>query len=203
MDIVFDAAGDLYGLESNSQYMYRLGTAGEVSKMRFGNISGLRTGITVETPGLPSNKLFFSYWDGSHNEIGSIDINQFIPGGSTSYDDGPYTCGDFRFLFYRQSVGGIAGTYGDSLVNINPSDGSCTTMLSGFVQPNGIAEDDVGNIYVADTGTGTIIKITPLAQSEVIASSLRSPIGLVYDSQTKLLFVSENEIGRISVITIP
>lgn len=203
MDIVFDAAGNLYGLESNSQYIYRLGTAGEVSKMKVG-VQKLHTGITVETPGLPSNKLFFSYWARlNYIDIGSIDINQFIPGGSTSDVDAHHTCGVFRFLFYRQSVGGIAGTYGDSLVNINPSDGSCTTMLSGFVQPNGIAEDDVGNIYVADTGTGTIIKITPLAQSEVIASSLRSPIGLVYDSQTKLLFVSENEIGRISVITIP
>jgi len=204
MDIVFDAAGNLYGLESNSDYMYRLGTAGDVSKMEFRSIHGLHTGITIETPCLPSNSLFFSYCDRDpYNEIGSIDINQFSPGGYIYYDDGPDTCGDFRFLFYRQSVGGIAGTYGDSLVNINPSDGSCTTMLSGFVQPNGIAEDDTGNIYVADSGAGTITKITRFGQSEVIASSLKSPIGLVYDSQTRLLFVSENEIGRISVITIP
>jgi sugar lactone lactonase YvrE len=202
MDIVFDAAGNLYGLESNSEYMYRLGTVGDISRMNFYLTDVLHTGITIETPGLPSNSLFFSYGD-PYNEIGSIDTNQFIPGGSTRYHDGPDTCGAFRFLFYRQSVGGIAGTYGDSLVNINPSDGSCSIMLSGFVNPNGIAEDDEDYIYVADTGAGTISEINPLGHSRVIASNLQSPTGLVYDSQTRLLFISETGIGRISVITIP
>jgi hypothetical protein len=65
-----------------------------------------------------------------------------------------------------------------------------------------LAEDTEGNLYVADTGSGQVIQMTPFGQSNVIATGLSSPIGLAYDSTTNQLFVSETTANRVSAITL-
>ena len=192
MQIVFDAMGNLYGL--GSEYIYRLNVAGVVEKTKIGG-SPLSTGITTEIPGLPSNKVFFS-----HKEKASIDwiyIDRFSA-KSKYHSHSQTSCGMFRFLNYRQKFGDIVGTYDKYLVKI--IDGACTILLKGFVQPNGIAEDELGNIYVADTGAGTITQLMPVGKSLVIATGLSSPTGLAYYPDSRLLFVSETGKGQISVI---
>ncbi len=192
MQIVFDAAGNLYGLES--EHIYRLSAAGHVEKTEIG---ALNSGVAVENPGLPSNKLFLSHTP----SLKWIDIKAFSPGHKM--DTNSYTsCGTFRFLNYRQGVGGIVGTYKNSLININPTEDSCATLLTGFVQPSGIAEDKHGNLYVADTGAGTITQLTPLGQTSIIASGLSSPTGLAYHPKTRLLFVSETANARVRTISL-
>ena len=192
MQIVFDAMGNLYGL--GSEYIYRLNVAGVIEKTKIGG-SPLSTGITTENPGLPSNKVFFS-----HKEKASIDwmyIDGFL---AESKSHSQTSCGMFRFLNYRQKFGDIVATYDKYLVKI--IDGACKILLKGFVQPNGIAEDELGNIYVADTGAGTITELTPVGKSLVIATGLSSPTGLAYYPDSRLLFVSETGKGQISVINL-
>jgi sugar lactone lactonase YvrE len=192
MQIVFDAMGNLYGLKN--EYIYRLDVAKKVEKIKISN-SPLSTGITVEVPGLASNKVFFS-----HKVNAAIDwiyIDQFSIGVKSQSQ---ISCGIFHFLNYRHNIGDIVGTYEKYLVKI--IDGACTILLKGFVQPNGIAEDELGNIYIADTGAGTITQLTPVGKSLVIATGLSSPTGLAYYPNSRLLFVSETGKGQISTINL-
>jgi len=201
MQITFDASGTMYGVEANTKYLYKLGAANDVTKIKLDNSEYYTGAIAIESPGISSSKLFaVSSWYSDYY-LRYIPINS-IQENSDMVEIGD-TCGNIRFMLYRPSVGGIASTYGSSIVNINPTNGSCDVMLSGFVQSAGIAEDETGSIYVADTGAGTITKIYPLGQSEVIVSNLKSPIGLAYDQMTKLLFVAENASGNILAIKIP
>jgi sugar lactone lactonase YvrE len=194
MQIVFDAMGNLYGL--GSEYIYRLNVLGKIDKIKIGG-SPLSTGITVEIPGLSSNKVFFSHKQKAY--IDWIYIDQFSARVKTQ-SHSQTSCGVFRFLNYRHNVGDIVGTSEKYLVKI--VDGACTILLKGFVQPNGIAEDELGNLYVADTGTGTITQLTPVGKSLVIATGLSSPTGLAYYPKSRLLFVSETGKGQISAINL-
>ncbi|RKT44466.1 hypothetical protein [Thiocapsa rosea] len=204
MDIVFDAAGNLYAPMAASDDIFRLAAGGGVSAT-YGwvySTNAMGTGITVESPGTGSSRLFFGNHSGFRRPyLGKLTINNFRPNTLTDYDHA-VTCSSFRFLEYRPGVAGIAGTSGNSVFNINPSNGSCSTILSGFVQPNGLAEDELNNLYVADGGTGRITKITPLGQSVVVATGLESPTGLAYDRVGKRLFVSEPSANRISAVTL-
>lgn len=198
--IVFDAGGNLYGTFSfnNSGYVYHLSAAGDVRLIEVQWPDYLNTGIAIETPRLSSSKVYLStpYNNLSVTTISSLSSSYVNP---SDYS----TCGHFRFLFYRQSVAGVAGTYGNSLVNINPSNGNCSNLISGLAQPNGIAEDNKNNIYVADTGAGTVIRLNAQGTTKVVASGLQSPMGLVYDFQTNRLFVSETTANRVSAIVLP
>ena len=92
------------------------------------------------------------------------------------------------------------GSKNNAVVSINIINGVCTTLVSNLVQPNGLVEDSQGNLYIADTGAGKIIKRTPLGQVVEIANGLFSPTGLVWDQQTGQLFVAETTANRVSVI---
>ena len=41
---------------------------------------------------------------------------------------------------------------------------------AGFWDPNGVAVDDAGNVYVADTGNNTIRKLTPVGTNWVVST---------------------------------
>jgi DNA-binding beta-propeller fold protein YncE len=51
--------------------------------------------------------------------------------------------------------------------NVGSADGNGTTAR--FWNPQGLAVDGVGNIYVADTGNNVVRKITPMGQVTTIA----------------------------------
>lgn len=157
--------------------MYRLGTSGEVRKMEFYLLDGYNTGISFGAPGLPSSYLFFSHYD-SNSESGVFPDNEFLPDECNRHEGGPETCRNFCFLFNRKSVGGSAGTTGNELVNINTQKGPvpacCQALCSLWVLPKTKAH----NVYVADSCDGNITKLAVMDHSEVIAASLKFPIGL-------------------------
>jgi sugar lactone lactonase YvrE len=62
--------------------------------------------------------------------------------------------------------------------------------------PAGIAFDTAGNLFVADTGTGTIFKFTPTGSQSTFASGLTSPYGLAFDG-SGTLFVADGSSGAI------
>ncbi len=197
LDVIFDAAGNLYGNEVGTNYFYRLGSDGQVSRMSTNE--RLNTGLCIESPGLPSSKIFRTN-DGTL--FGYIRPSDFSPNSNKHGQLIGSTCSRFRFMHYRQKTAAIAATYEGTVTNVNPTDGVCSPMISGLVQPNGLAEDADGNLYVADTGSGKVLRIMPSGMSDVVASGLSSPTGLTYDSETNLLFVSETTANRVSVITI-
>jgi len=63
--------------------------------------------------------------------------------------------------------------------------GAPSTLLRGFDMPANLAIDEVGNIYISDTGLGVVYKETPLGGGEysqtTVASGLSQPGGIAVD----------------------
>src|SRR5438874_2223430 len=69
-------------------------------------------------------------------------------------------------------------------------DGLQSTFASGLHQPQGLAFDGAGNLYVADYASGSIIEIKPNGTRATFALGLAGPIGLAFDSAGNL-FVAD------------
>lgn len=72
-------------------------------------------------------------------------------------------------------------------------DGSGTG--TAFRNPTGLAVDEQGNLYVADTNNGCIRKVTAAGQVTTYVSGLKEPTGLFYQDQT--LYIAESGSHRI------
>lgn len=81
-------------------------------------------------------------------------------------------------------AGGNAGGYIDG-----------TGTGAAFRNPTGLAVDEQGNLYVADTNNGCIRKVTTSGQVTTFISGLKEPTGLFYRSQT--LYIAESGSHRI------
>lgn len=194
-DIKFDATGNLYGVTTRK--LWRIDSFGEVCSGRL-NVAEGTTGVAVEVPGLSSNRLFFGENNGrlGYPTLSSFRCDKRVPSQGTSKK----TCGPFRFLLYRSSPADLVGSWGNSVSSVDINTGECTPLVSGLAQPNGLAEDNNGNLYIADSGKGEIIRRTPQGQTKVFAQGLITPTGLVFDSTTGSLFVAETNAGRVTVL---
>ncbi len=64
-----------------------------------------------------------------------------------------------------------------------------------FDKPTGLATDEEGNLYVSDTGRGSIRKISTEGEVETVAEGLNNPTGLCYAGGA--LYVAETGENRI------
>jgi len=115
----------------------------------------------------------------------------------------------------------VADTYNDCIRKVTP-DGRVTTMAGGgqpgfadgegaiarFDTPSGLAVDDQGTLYVADTGNSSVRKITPAGEVTTLANgqgetprnsrrSLRHPIGIAVTHDRFLFVTCEDGVFRI------
>lgn len=67
-----------------------------------------------------------------------------------------------------------------------------------FDQPTGLAADDMGRLYVADTGRGTIYVISEQGQVDVYLEGLSRPMGLCWADG--ILYVAETGENRILTV---
>jgi DNA-binding beta-propeller fold protein YncE len=91
------------------------------------------------------------------------------------------------------------------ILTYDPVSGNVTTFASGLRRPEGMAFDELGNLYVAETATNQILKINPKGNITVLVSSsagIIKPDGIVFDNASGLLFVTEDVSpnGRILVV---
>ncbi|EJF07348.1 NHL repeat protein, partial [Thiovulum sp. ES] len=86
---------------------------------------------------------------------------------------------------------GEMDAYGDE-------DGNLSTVR--FYNPRGLAFDEEGNLFVADSNNSKIKKITPDGDVTTFASGVNEPYGLAFDKNGNL-FVSEKNGSRISKFT--
>lgn len=83
---------------------------------------------------------------------------------------------------------------------------SVTAMGVAFDRPTGLTVDGDGNLYVADTGSGSIRKITPAGQVTTAAKGLNEPMGLcwkngaLYIAETGANRVTKLENGKVTVV---
>lgn len=72
---------------------------------------------------------------------------------------------------------------------------SVSDKKMGFQRPTGLATDTEGNLYVSDTESGTVHKITPQGDMTTEAQGLSEPMGLFWKDGT--LYVAESGANRI------
>lgn len=70
---------------------------------------------------------------------------------------------------------------------------------TAFDYPTGLAADDKGNLYVADTYRGIVYKITSAGIVSAVAEHLNDPMGLYWNNET--LYVAETGANRVIKIT--
>ncbi|HUL53641.1 MAG TPA: immunoglobulin domain-containing protein, partial [Opitutaceae bacterium] len=119
----------------------------------------------------------------------------------------------FSATIRKITPAGAVATLAGSAMNRGDADGTGTAAL--FNYPNGVAVDGVGNVYVADTYTDTIRRITPAGAVTTIAGSagisgaadlpgrsalFNQPCGVAVDAAGNI-FVADTGNGTIRKIT--
>ncbi len=100
----------------------------------------------------------------------------------------------------------VADTGGRVVHFIDPASGRYEvvrgTAESTFMSPVGVTEDTGGMVYVTDSGAGKIYRFRPdnLKVTPFI-SGLQRPTGIVYSSQTNLIYVSDTVAGQVIAFT--
>ena len=87
-----------------------------------------------------------------------------------------------------------------AIVKVAPGGGSSTTFASGLFNPQALAFDSSGNLYVSESSNGDVVKVTPGGSKSTFASGLSTPIGLAFDSSGNL-YVAEGSAGGIVKVT--
>lgn len=64
-----------------------------------------------------------------------------------------------------------------------------------FSRPTGLASDQEGNLYVADTGNGAVRRLDPQGTVTTVAEGLEEPTGLYMDGD--VLYITETGANRI------
>jgi len=75
-----------------------------------------------------------------------------------------------------------------------------TGSVARFNDPDGVAVDGAGNVYVGEYFNGAIRKVTPAGVVTTLATGLGSPYGVAVDSATNL-YVADSEGSTIRKVT--
>ena len=70
-----------------------------------------------------------------------------------------------------------------------------TNLGVAFNRPTGLAADGDGNLYVSDTGSGTVRRVSPQGGVTTVAKNLSDPMGLCWKNGT--LYIAETGRNRI------
>jgi sugar lactone lactonase YvrE len=100
---------------------------------------------------------------------------------------------------------GLAGGAGDALYVSYPEGGSIHRLklashqielvADGLVWPTSVAVTTAGELLVAETGAGRVLRIGPTGERETLASGLLSPVGLA--ASLDRVFTAEPAGGRV------
>jgi len=181
------------------------------------------SGIVIDTSG----NIFVA--DTSNNRIRKIDnerkVTTLAGSGNAGFKDGIGSEADFDgpigIAIDKRGVVIVADAYNDRIRRIT-EDGRVTTIAGsgspGFSDgdpstarlntPSGVAIDDAGNIFVADTGNSSIRKITPQGEVSTIVRnrqdvdgnslSLRHPVGIAITHDGFLFVTHDHGVLKIT-----
>jgi sugar lactone lactonase YvrE len=97
-----------------------------------------------------------------------------------------------------------ASSTGGRLLKVNPSTHAVTMVATGFSFPNGLARDQAGNLYVADSFKGIIFRVDTRGVVTIWSQDpLLSPHGFVgvndlaFDRNQKFLYTDNSDKGQL------
>jgi len=140
-----------------------------------------------------------------YNSSGTIQT--FTISGVTINTPGGLALDAGGFLYVANSA--TSGTNANSILKINTSTGAGSVLASGFNAPKGVAVDPNNsvnpNVYVANSGSTTITKVTSAGATSTYATLPVSPTGVAVDAQG-IVYVSEEAsqnhfIERITAVS--
>jgi len=173
--LAFDASGNLYVANYNSNTISKVTPAGVVTTFVSTGLSQ-PTGLVFDASGI----LYVANW-------GSNTISKVTPSGvvSTFVSSGLFNPWGLAF----DASGNLyVGNNGYGVVSkVNPA-GTVSTFAGTFANGDGLAFDASGNLYVADaSGKSNISKVTPSGiVSTFVSSGLATPIFLAFDASGNL-----------------
>src|SRR5438067_584038 len=97
------------------------------------------------------------------------------------------------------AAGNISDTAHGNIYEFTPN-GVRSTFASGLIDPEGLAFDSMGNLFVADPFAGAIYKFTPAGVRSTFASGLDFPGDLAFDTANNL-FVADSPSHAIYKFT--
>ena len=83
-------------------------------------------------------------------------------------------------------------TVGTAITALSPDIETITTLGSGFSDPQGVAMDAAGNIYVADAGNNAVKKIANDGTITTLGSGFNYPMGVAVDAAGNVYVGDEN-----------
>jgi sugar lactone lactonase YvrE len=137
--------------------------------------------------------------DGIALAVGAVERVVALPAGDAAY---ALAAGGDGLLYVGES-----GAYRQASIFVYTTSGSLERTIaipagpSGLISPRGLAFDQEGNLYVADSangqsGRGRVIKVNPRGRQSVLVSGLTAPNGLAVDGDG-VLYVSDGLNGAV------
>ena len=249
--VAVDAQGNVYVADAGNNQIRMISTAGSVSTFAGTGIAGSANG-TVDTTTFNSplgvaadgsgNLYVADYENNLIRKISSVGmVSTFAGTGAAGADDGSAATATFDLPegIAVDAAGNVyvADNGNDRIRKITP-DGQVSTLAgsglvgssngmgtaASFNSPFGIAVDAAGNVYVADSGSNLIRKITPSGSVSTFAgsgakgaadatggaASFNTPAGLAIDAKGNVFVADENNnlirkitaSGVVSTITV-
>ena len=197
--IAVDAAGNLYVADMSNQRIRKVTPEGEVSTLAGGKrgfADGQGSAVQFAGPGDiaidTAGNLYVT--DIGNSRIRKItpqgEVSTFAGSGPTGYDSGGYADGQRNVAHFKNPVGitmdaagnlYVTDTHNHRIRKVTPQ-GAVSTLagdVKGFAdgkgnaarfnQPDGIAVDAAGNLYVADRENHRIRKVTPKGEVSTLA----------------------------------
>jgi sugar lactone lactonase YvrE len=244
--IAIDGAGNFYVADTGNLKVRKITPAGVVSTLAgdrvVGSADGVAAAATFRNPqGIATDRLGNIYLADADNHairkitpagvvttlagmadvVGSADGSGAAAGFSAPESiaaDGAgnlYVTDTFNHTIRKITRTGLVSTLAGKAGVNGSADGSVTTATFGY--PRGITIDSLGNLYVADTGNGTVRKITPAGLVSTLAgaagvagsadgsgasASFRYPTSIVADGSGNLYVTDpgQNTIRKITPV---
>lgn len=113
---------------------------------------------------------------------GSVEIARFLAPASIAVDNegNAYVADTGNSTIRKITPDLVVNTLAGSAGNVGNSDG--IGAAASFNRPEGVAVDDGGNVYVADTGNNRIRKITPDGAVTTLPGSFLAPLSVAVDT---------------------
>lgn len=167
-----------------------------------GNTCVYNVGFRPSLPGARPGSLLLT---GASGVLAEVNFTGMGSGAALTVDPGSASTVGSTGVSYEPNGIAVDGssrvlfTDANSKSLIRFSGTSATTLATGFTTPAGVAVDNAGNIFVADTMAGTITEIAAVGGTKyTLTSGLNAPHNLATDSLGRL-YVADTGNNRVLV----